>query len=143
MRLFLVVCIGVLLGSISSLTYKFMQNDVTEVNVERPKYKSVQFKSPFVIPLIEGGRVWSYVVISVALEVTGEFEIDDDQDDPVIRNEILSSLMSHENMNIYKYDLPSLISSDYFLNSINWRLKRIIGPSFVSVIIVDVNRRDI
>ena len=145
MRLILCAILGIILGA--ALAIGDSANDHKEYNqTDRSKddksFEIVPLESPFIIPLVKQGRVWSYVILSIALELRKNPELVA-QNLSRIRNTILTVLMDTDNISRFEYDFHGVVKDRELQKDINYSLRKLIGDSFSSAIIEDINRNDL
>lgn len=145
MKLILCAVLGIILGTafaIGRSTIDHKQHKQVNSSKDDKAFEIVVLESPFIIPLVKQGRVWSYVILSITLEMRENSE-QVAQNLSRIRNTILNVLMDPENISKFEYDFHGVVKDRKLQQDIDYALKKLIGDSFSSSIIADINRNDL
>lgn len=109
---------------------------------EPPAYDYVKLNNQFVVPVVEGGRVTSLVILSVSLEtvVGGSEQVF--AKEPKLRDGFLQVLFDHANAGGFKGSFTEASNMDALRRAMLDVAKKALGSAVSDVLIIDIVRQD-
>ena len=102
----------------------------------------VKLNNQFIVPIIEGGRVASMVVLSLSLEVaTGKSE-DIYSREPKLRDAFLQVLFDHANTGGFRGSFTDGSNLVLLRKTLLEQAVKVVGPVITNVLITDIARQD-
>lgn len=102
----------------------------------------VKFNNQFVVPVVQGGRVQSMVILSVSLEVAQGSSALVYEVEPKLRDLILQELFNHANHGGFAGTFTSAQQMEALRDSLQHVSREVLGPQLRSVLITDIARQD-
>ena len=109
---------------------------------EPSAYDYVKLNNQFVVPVVEGGRVSSLVILSISLEtvVGGSEQVF--AKEPKLRDGFLQVLFDHANAGGFKGSFTEASNMDALRRAMLDVAKKALGSTVSDVLIVDIVRQD-
>lgn len=109
---------------------------------QAPAYDYVKLNNQFVVPVVEGGRVTSLVILSVSLEtaIGGSEQVF--AREPKLRDGFLQVLFDHANAGGFKGAFTEASNMDALRRAMLDVAKKALGDLVSDVLIVDIVRQD-
>ncbi len=102
----------------------------------------VRMNNQFIVPVIEGGRIASVVILSLSLEVAqGGSETVHDRE-PKLRDAFLGVLFDHANAGGFRGAFTDTANLVFLRKALTEVAQSILGPSVSDVLITDIARQD-
>jgi len=102
----------------------------------------VKLNNQFVVPVVEGDRIASLVVLSLSLEVSEGFQETVFSQEPKLRDAFLQVMFDHANTGGFDGAFTSSGKMDNLRSALQEAAKKLLGEQLVGVLIVDVVRQD-
>ncbi len=102
----------------------------------------VKLNNQFVVPVVNEGRVSALVVMSLSLELSSGGPEQVFKLEPKIRDAFLQVLFDHANIGGFDGEFTNSRNMDLLRRSLLDVAKKVLGPTVVNVLIVDVVRQD-
>lgn len=105
-----------------------------------PEY--VKMNNQFVVPVLEGGRVTSMVVLSLSLEVAAGSTESVYAREPKIRDAFLQVLFDHANTGGFRGSFTDAANLVFLRRALSETATGILGPVVIDVLITEIARQD-
>lgn len=102
----------------------------------------VKMSNQFVVPVVEGGRVASMVILSLSLETTVGASAQVYAKEPKLRDGFLQVLFDHANTGGFRGSFTDAANLVTLRRSLAEAGQRVLGPILSDVLIVDIMRQD-
>lgn len=102
----------------------------------------VKMNNQFVVPVVEGGRVASMVILSLSLETTVGASAEVYAKEPKLRDGFLQVLFDHANTGGFRGSFTDAANLVTLRRSLAETGQRVLGPILTDVLIVDIMRQD-
>ena len=102
----------------------------------------VKLNNQFVVPLVEGGRVASMVVLSLSLEVTAGHTADIYAREPKLRDAFLQVLFDHANTGGFRGSFTDGSNLILLRQALKEKAVSVAGDMVTDVLITDIARQD-
>jgi flagellar basal body-associated protein FliL len=102
----------------------------------------VRLQNQFVVPVVEGGRVASLVILSLSIEVTAGSTEAVFAREPRLRDTILQVLFDHANAGGFRGRFTDGVNMNSLRVALAEAARQVIGPAATDVLIVDIVRQD-
>ncbi|WP_225030088.1 flagellar basal body-associated FliL family protein [Xinfangfangia pollutisoli] len=116
------------------------EEHVAEDPETKPDY--VKLNNQFVVPVLEGGRVASMVVMSLSLEMQAGHSEDVYAREPKIRDAFLQVLFDHANTGGFRGSFTDGSNLVLLRQALKEKAVSILGPTCTNVLITEIARQD-
>jgi len=105
-----------------------------------PEY--VKLPNQFIVPVVEGGRITSMVILSLSLEVTQGSTDQAYQREPKLRDVFLQMLFDHANTGGFRGSFTDAANLVILRTNLLEAAKKVLGDMVSDVLITDIVRQD-
>ncbi|MDQ2065294.1 flagellar basal body-associated FliL family protein [Xinfangfangia sp. CPCC 101601] len=102
----------------------------------------VKLNNQFIVPVVEGGRVASMVVLSLSLEVAAGQSEAIYAREPKLRDAFLQVMFDHANTGGFRGSFTDGSNLVLLRQALREKASQIIGPTVTDVLITDIARQD-
>jgi flagellar protein FliL len=111
-----------------------------EDHADSPDY--VKLNNQFVVPIVEGGRVASLVVLSLSLEIAGGHSEEVYSREPKIRDVFLQVLFDHANSGGFRGSFTDGSNLVLLRRALKEKASGVLGEIVTDVLITEIARQD-
>jgi hypothetical protein len=105
-------------------------------------HEFVKMNNQFVVPVVEGGRVVSLVIVSLSVEVTPGGAAAVFAREPRLRDTFLQVLFDHANAGGFRGTFTEGSTMNSLRVALREAARQVLGPTATDVLIVDIVRQD-
>ncbi len=116
--------------------------DKGEYDTSLNKITYMKFKRQFVVPVMNGGKIESLVLLNLNLELGAEAPGNAYTLEPKLRDSIMRELLTLSHGGAFSHDLTSAETYDKLQTSLLAASERVITEGVKSVLILDLSRQD-
>ena len=103
----------------------------------------IKLNNQFVVPIVDGERVTSMVVMSLGLELANSDREKVFSVEPKLRDVLLRAMFDHANMGGFDGDFTEVNRLDTLRDALSSAARQVLGPDLVEVLILDIARQDL
>lgn len=108
-----------------------------------PEKEYVKLNNQFVVPVVNGDKVESLVVLSLSVEVSSGRSDDVYSREPKLRDAFLQVLFDHANMGGFRGAFTNANNMDVLRRALQETARKVADDLIRDVLIVDINRQDV
>lgn len=102
----------------------------------------VKLNNQFVVPVVQGDRIFAMVVVSLSLETTHGFREEVYAREPKLRDAFLQVMFDHSNMGGFHGAFTKSEMLELLRNALRDVARKELGQDVLNVLIVDIARQD-
>ncbi len=106
----------------------------------QPEY--VKLNNQFIVPVLEGGRIVSMVILTLSLEIAAGTSEAVYAKEPKLRDAFLQVLFDHANTGGFRGSFTDASNLVFLRKALTEKAAGILGPSITDVLITDIARQD-
>ena len=119
------------------------ESDEHGADSDGPEKEYVKLNNQFVVPVVNGDKVESLVVLSLSVEVSTGRSDDVYSREPKLRDAFLQVLFDHANMGGFRGAFTNANNMDVLRRALQETARKVADDLIRDVLIVDINRQDV
>ncbi|MFE3836767.1 flagellar basal body-associated FliL family protein [Pseudogemmobacter sonorensis] len=118
------------------------QEDIAAAPIAGVQPEYVRLNNQFIVPVLEGGRIASMVVLTLSLEIAPGNSETVFAREPKIRDAFLEVLFDHANTGGFYGAFTDAANLVFLRKALTETAQGILGPIVSNVLIIEINRQD-